>query len=580
MTRLHLLVAAIAALAPLAHAETCPELDPSVMAPEITNLDPTCTRCGDGGTAIAFNTPPDAFSSASVHVAYRDAANSAVKLAVCTIGTTCTPEAFTVDNTDDVGNFGISLAVDSASRPFVAYYDATNTALKVAVCEAAGSCNAPVVSTVDGVDGAASADSVGAYAAVAFGTDEKAMISYWDMTNNDLKVAHCDNADCTTVFASSIYEFPGNHDDDSGSVLYYPTAIAFGADGHGLVAFCGCARNAACDAAERKLVVAHCDDDGLCTTATASDVDTTAVAAGSPAFAGRHPSLAIGADDMPLVAYTARTGGAHPRFQLKVAHCADAACTTATLSVVDTSAGSATSEAFAHTSVAVGLDNLAVVAYYDGGASDLAVAHCENAACSASTVYVPVASAGVLGTWAALAVNPSASANVVSYYDQGNQRLQVAKLTPCTSAPSAAPSASPTTLAPTPSPSTLAPTPSPTGEADCAHPSHPRCAALGLAPNTADCCPTKLGVWSECCDTIAPTFAPSPPPPARLEGEGATPDAGLVVGGIFLFAVLGYGLHWVSVRCKDLDLESKPRGGSSVYSTTSSDAGGRPPTGP
>ena len=54
-------------------------------------------------------------------------------------------------------------------------------------------CTAATLTTVD------SAGSVGQYSSVTIGADGLALISYYDETNGDLKVAHCSNVACTAA---------------------------------------------------------------------------------------------------------------------------------------------------------------------------------------------------------------------------------------------------------------------------------------------------------------------------------------------------------------------------------------------
>jgi hypothetical protein len=89
---------------------------------------------------------------------------------------------------------------------------------------------------------------------------------------------------------------------------------------------------------------------------------------------GRMSSVAIGTDGRPLVAYRDETNGT-----LKVAHCTDAACTSATLSTIDAGGTSL--------ALAIGSDGRGLIAYVAGGS--VKAAHCNDVACtSASTAVV------------------------------------------------------------------------------------------------------------------------------------------------------------------------------------------------
>jgi hypothetical protein len=64
-------------------------------------------------------------------------------------------------------------------------------------------------------------------------------------------------------------------------------------------------------------------------------------------------------------------------YDLKVAHCANTACTAATITSLDT-----TGNVGDHTSITIGADGLGLISYYDASNYDLKVAHCGNAFCS------------------------------------------------------------------------------------------------------------------------------------------------------------------------------------------------------
>ena len=81
------------------------------------------------------------------------------------------------------------MTIGTDGLALISYYDATNDDLKVAHCSNVA-CTSATLTTVD------SAGNVGQYSAVTIGTDGLALISYYDATNGDLKVAHCSNLFC------------------------------------------------------------------------------------------------------------------------------------------------------------------------------------------------------------------------------------------------------------------------------------------------------------------------------------------------------------------------------------------------
>jgi hypothetical protein len=93
-----------------------------------------------------------------------------------------------VDHAGDVGQYS-SVTIGIDGLPLISYYDATNGNLKVAHCSNSA-CTSATRTTVD------HAGDVGQYSSVTIGTDGLPLISYYDATNSDLKVAHCSNLFC------------------------------------------------------------------------------------------------------------------------------------------------------------------------------------------------------------------------------------------------------------------------------------------------------------------------------------------------------------------------------------------------
>jgi hypothetical protein len=61
---------------------------------------------------------------------------------------------------------------------------------------------------------------------VTIGADGLGLISYYDNTNDDLKVAHCSDVACSSATTATL--------DSIGNVGWY-TSVTIGADGLGLI---------------------------------------------------------------------------------------------------------------------------------------------------------------------------------------------------------------------------------------------------------------------------------------------------------------------------------------------------------
>ena len=83
-----------------------------------------------------------------------------------------------------------SITIGTDGLPVISYYDDTNGDLKVAKCGNAACSSGNTLTTVD------SGGDVGSYTSITIGTDGLPVISYCDRTNCDLKVAKCANPFC------------------------------------------------------------------------------------------------------------------------------------------------------------------------------------------------------------------------------------------------------------------------------------------------------------------------------------------------------------------------------------------------
>ena len=151
------------------------------------------------------------------------------------------------------------------------------------------------------------------------------------------------------------------------------------------------------------LKVAHCGNAACSSGNTLTTVD-------SGGDVGSFNSITICTDGLPVISYRDNTN-----FALKVAHCGNAACSSGnTLTTVDSGGP--------WTSITIGTDGLPVISYLDSTNSDLKVAHCGNAACSSGNTLTTVDS----GSFTSITIGTD-GLPVISYRDSTNQALKVVK---------------------------------------------------------------------------------------------------------------------------------------------------------
>ena len=297
------------------------------------------------------------------------------------------PAVTTVVSALDVG-FYTSLAVGTDGFPVISYYDATSSALNVTKCSDAACTGLVTTTAVDGTG------LVGPFTSLAVGTDGFPVISYYDIGNDNLKVAKCVNSACTGSSTLTTV--------DSAAGVGVDTSIAIGGDGFPVVSYF--------DAINGNLKVAKCVNAACTGTSTITVVD------GSGNIGG-YTSIAVGTDNFPVVSYYDGNSG-----DLKVAKCVNAACTgTATITIVD-----GTVSVGQYTSIKIGTDTFPVISYYDETNGDLKVAKCVNVACTGTATLTAVDTTGDVGQYSSLAVGTDGFP-VVSYQDSANGYLKVAK---------------------------------------------------------------------------------------------------------------------------------------------------------
>jgi hypothetical protein len=140
------------------------------------------------------------------YVAYYDATNTALKYLECT-SEDCTSHTTgaDLDSPNTVGQY-TAIGVNGLGFPSIAYYDATNTAVRYLECTAADCSTfaAPVV--------ADNAEADGQYLSMVMTPDDGfATIGYWDATDIYPKTIHCTTVTCSSTI-TGLYASGGSGD--------------------------------------------------------------------------------------------------------------------------------------------------------------------------------------------------------------------------------------------------------------------------------------------------------------------------------------------------------------------------------
>jgi 20S proteasome alpha/beta subunit len=342
----------------------------------------------DSDNGVGLNTSIAIGDNGNPVISYYDNTNGDLKVAACTNpGCTGTPTITTIDSDGNVGRY-TSIAIGDNGYPVISYYDFTNDDLKVAACTTADCTGTPTITTVDS-DG-----NVGRYTSIAIGNGGNPVISHWDFTNDDLKVAACTATDCSgTPTITTV--------DSDGDVGYY-TSIAIGDNDNPVISY---------DSANGDLKVAACTTTDCTGTPTITTVD-------SDGDVGYFKSIAIGDNGYPIISYYDASND-----DLKVAACTTTDCSgTPTITTVDSDG-----DVGYYTSIAIGSNGYPIISYWDVTNDDLKAAACTTTGCTGTPTITILDSINDVGRDSSIAIG-SNSNPIISYYDSTNGALKVAAM--------------------------------------------------------------------------------------------------------------------------------------------------------
>jgi hypothetical protein len=232
---------------------------------------------------------------------------------------------------------------------------------------------------------------VGQYASLVVVQDGTPVISYFDITNGDLKVAKCNDITCASSTITSV--------DTTGTVGQY-TASAIGSDGDPVISYY--------DPSGGNLKMVKCGNYSCSAGNTITAVESTN-------DIGQHTSIAVGVDGLPFIAHYSVTN-----LDLRVIKCGNTACSAGNIATAVDTTGSVGQ----YTSVAFGAGPFPIISYYNATNGDLKVAACGNSACSSANTITSVETINNVGQFSSLAVT-SAGLPVIAFYDSTNLDARV-----------------------------------------------------------------------------------------------------------------------------------------------------------
>ncbi len=358
---------------------------------ETFGADPDTRATPDRTDNVGLHTSLELDSNGNPVVSYYDGTNGNLKLLHC-VSPSCKSRGNSITSPDSAGDVGrdTSLELDSNGYPVVSYYDNTNLNLKVMHCNDANCSGGD-----ESIESPDTGGNVGQYTSLELDSSGYPVVSYYDNSNFDLKVLHCNDVNCSggdeSITSPDTVGFVGEW-----------TSLELDGSGYPVISY----YNSAGD----DLKVLHCND-ANCSGGNESITSPDTVG-------GRYTSLELDGSGYPVVSYQDVING-----DLKVLHCNDANCSGGNESI-ESPDGFVTTVGFP-TSLELDGSGFPVVSYHDGTNGDLKVMHCNDANCSGGDESITSPDrANAVGFYPSLKLDSSGNP-VVSYYHQSGGNLRV-----------------------------------------------------------------------------------------------------------------------------------------------------------
>jgi len=335
-------------------------------------------------------------------ISYYDLTNRSLKLLRCNSFNCAGRKPYNVATPDATGMVGsyTSIVLDNAGNPVMSYYDSSRGKLKLLHCKDANCKGGGLSSqrTTLGTDNIA-----GKYASLVLDAVGNPVVSYYDFSNGDLKLLHCNTPNCIGNKFDRV-----TTPDTLGDVGLY-TSLVLDAVGNPVISYY--------NSSTKELRLIHCDDP-YCMGDESGNVAVLDVGA------GWYTSLVLDTAGNPVVSYFDFSSS-----DLKLVHCDDPNCArdeSSNIAILDT-----TGVVGSYTSLVLSHEGNPVISYYDSSNGDLKLLYCDDPNCKgdeSGNISVEDSS-GDVGLHTSLVLDSTGNP-IVSYYDFTNGDL---KLLYCTS---------------------------------------------------------------------------------------------------------------------------------------------------
>jgi hypothetical protein len=236
-------------------------------------------------------------------ISYLDIGSQHLKFLKCTDASCGTvAKVWTLDSDANTGLY-TSIAIGTDGLPVISYYDNNLKDLKVVHCGDSSCSSNNLFTKID------SNNEVGQYTSIAIGADAFPIISYYDFTNQTLRVAKCPDTTCSKSCGSGTTCTTVDSSADVGK----NNSITVGMDGYPVISYI--------DTSNKTLKFARCGDKSCSTPCGSGGTVCTSVDTADAGNIDTYCSMTIGTDGLPVMAYFN-----FQALRLKVAKCANMFC--------------------------------------------------------------------------------------------------------------------------------------------------------------------------------------------------------------------------------------------------------------